>query len=201
MRPELDRILKKDELTRDDIITLLDISDPAEESALFKRAYEIKQHEVGTKVYFRGLVELSNLCIKNCFYCGIRRGNTAVTRYTMSEEEVVEAVKFAHAARYGSVVIQSGERQDEEFVSFIERLIRRVKEVSNNELGITLSLGEQPEATYRRWYAAGAHRYLLRIETSNALLYKTLHPDDHDYAARLEALRTLYRLGYQVGPA
>lgn len=199
MRPEIEKILQKDELSRADIITLLDITDPDEESALFKRAYAIKQREVGTKVYFRGLIELSNLCIKNCFYCGIRRGNAAVKRYTMSEEEVIEAAKFAHAARYGSVVIQSGERQDEEFVCFIERLVRRVKEVSNNELGITLSLGEQPAATYRRWYAAGAHRYLLRIETSNAALYKTLHPDDHDYEARLEALRTLYRLGYQVG--
>lgn len=199
MRSEIENILKKDELDRDDLIAILDIDDPAEESALFKRAYAVKRQYVGTKVYFRGLIELSNVCVKNCFYCGIRRGNGAVKRYTLTEEEVLEAVKFAHAARYGSVVIQSGERQDEEFVCFIERLVTRIKEISNNELGITLSLGEQSEAAYRRWYAAGAHRYLLRIETSNAALYKTLHPDDHDFEARLEALRTLYKLGYQVG--
>ena len=199
MRPDIERILRQDELSRDDLIALLEISDPDEESALFRRAYAVKQQYVGTKVYFRGLIELSNLCVKNCFYCGIRRGNAAVKRYTLTEEEVLEAVKFAHAARYGSVVIQSGERQDEEFVCFIERLVKRVKEISNNELGITLSLGEQTESTYRRWYAAGAHRYLLRIETSNAALYKTLHPDDHDFEARLESLRTLYKLGYQVG--
>jgi len=199
MRPDIERILAKDELGRDDLVALLDISDPDEESALFRRAYEVKRQHVGTKVYFRGLIELSNLCVKNCFYCGIRRDNRAVKRYTLTEEEVLDAVRFAHAARYGSVVIQSGERQDEEFVSFIERLVKRVKEVSHNELGITLSLGEQSESTYRRWFDAGAHRYLLRIETSNATLYKTLHPVDHDYEARLEALRTLYRIGYQVG--
>ncbi|HSA34143.1 MAG TPA: [FeFe] hydrogenase H-cluster radical SAM maturase HydE [bacterium] len=199
MRPALDPILKKDELTRDDIITLLDIDDPAEESALFERAYEVKQRHVGTKVYFRGLIELSNICVKNCFYCGIRRGNRAVDRYALSEEEVLEAARFAVTARYGSVVIQSGERQDDEFICYIERLVGKVKEISDGKLGITLSLGEQSEATYRRWYAAGAHRYLLRIETSNAALYKTLHPDDHSFEARVEALRTLYRLGYQVG--
>ncbi len=199
MRFELGTILARNELTRDDIITLLDLADPDEEAALFKRAYEIKQRQIGRRVYFRGLIELSNLCVKNCFYCGIRRDNTALARYTMSEEEVVAAVMFAHRARYGSIVIQSGEQQNEDFVCFIERLIRRAKGISHNELGITLSLGEQSEETYRRWFVAGAHRYLLRIETSNPALYKTLHPDNHDFEVRLEALRKLYRLGYQVG--
>ena len=112
MRPELERILAKDELTREEIVFLLDIDDPAEEAALFARAYEVKRRHVGTKVYFRGLIELSNLCVKNCFYCGIRRGNASVPRYTLSEEEVLEAAAFASGAGYGSIVLQSGERQD-----------------------------------------------------------------------------------------
>ena len=199
MRTELERILKLDELERRDMVTLLDLSDPAEEALLFKRAYEIKRRHVGTRVYFRGLIELSNVCIKNCYYCGIRRGNADVARYTLSEDEVIDAATFAHRSRYGSIVIQSGERTDEGFVSFVECIVRRVRESTNNELGITLSLGEQSETTYRRWQAAGAHRYLLRIETSNPALYQTLHPKDHLFNIRLEALRTLYRLGYQVG--
>ncbi len=199
MRTELERILTLDELDRRDIVTLLDLSDPAEEALLFKRAYEIKRQQVGTRVYFRGLIELSNVCVKNCYYCGIRRGNLDVDRYTLNEEEVIDAAKFAHRSRYGSIVIQSGERTDDRFVEFVERIVQRVRDATNQELGITLSLGEQSEATYRRWQAAGAHRYLLRIETSNPALYRTLHPEDHDFKVRLEALRTLYRLGYQVG--
>lgn len=199
MRPELERILVKDELTREEIAFLLDIDDPAEEAALFARAYEVKRRHVGTKVYFRGLIELSNLCVKNCFYCGIRRGNASVPRYTLSEEEVLEAAAFARGSRYGSIVLQSGERQDGGFVDWVERLVRLIKEASNGELGITLSLGEQTEETYRRWFEAGAHRYLLRIETSNPALYRSLHPEDHDFDARIEALRALGRLGYQVG--
>ncbi len=199
MQTELARILEQDVLTRRDRVTLLDLSDPAEEALLFRRAYEIKRQQVGARVYFRGLLELSNVCIKNCYYCGIRRGNVEVDRYTLSEEEVIDAARFAHRARYGSIVIQSGERTDEGFIAFVERLILRVRETTHHELGITLSLGEQSEATYRRWQAAGAHRYLLRIETSNPALYQTLHPADHDFSIRVEALRTLYRLGYQVG--
>ena len=199
MQTELKRILGQDEWSRHDIVTLLDLADPADEALLFQRAYEIKRQHVGTRVYFRGLIELSNICIKNCHYCGIRRANPDVERYTLSEEEVLEAAAFAHRSRYGSIVIQSGERIDEGFIAFVERLVRRVRETTNNELGITLSLGEQTETTYRRWQAAGAHRYLLRIETSNPALYQTLHPQDHSFRVRLEALRTLYRLGYQVG--
>lgn len=199
MRNEIAMIFEKETLCRDDLITLLDITDAEEEAALFRRAYEVKKHYVGTKVYFRGLIELSNICTKNCFYCGIRRDNRAIKRYTLNEEEVLEAARFAHAARYGSVVLQSGERQDEEFVCFIERIVRRIKEMSRNELGITLSLGEQSEETYRRWFEAGAHRYLLRIETSNPDLYRRLHPLDHDYDTRRTALQTLCRIGYQVG--
>lgn len=199
MRPELERILAKDELTREEIVFLLDIDDPAGEAALFARAYEVKRRHVGTKVYFRGLIELSNLCVKNCFYCGIRRGNASVPRYTLSEEEVLEAAAFARGSGYGSIVLQSGERQDGEFVDWVERLVRLIKEASNGELGITLSLGEQTEEIYRRWFEAGAHRYLLRIETSNPALYRSLHPEDHDFETRLGALESLRRLGYQVG--
>jgi len=186
-------------LNRDDIIALLETDDEATEQELFARAYELKLQTVGRKVYFRGIIEFSNVCTKNCFYCGIRRDNTHVQRYTMTERQVLDAARWAWEQRYGSIVMQSGERSDPAFVDMVERLLRGIKELSNGELGITLSLGEQTADTYRRWFAAGAHRYLLRIESSNPALYASLHPEDHDWNRRLNCLHDLREAGYQVG--
>lgn len=184
---------------RAEIIRLLSITDKDELDKLFKQAYAIKLQHVGNKVYFRGIVELSNICKKNCYYCGIRSGNQNVDRFSLSKDEAVSSALWAYEQQYGSVVIQSGERDDEQFVDFIEDIVRTIRQKSNNELGITLSLGEQTEDTYKRWYAAGAHRYLLRIETSNRELYAKLHPADHDWDYRVGCIRTLKRLGYQCG--
>ena len=100
---------------------------------------------------------------------------------------------------YGSVVLQSGERQDEDYICFIEKVLQKIKVATSGKLGITLSLGEQTQETYERWFEAGAHRYLLRIETSDPVLYKRLHPEDHLFEVRRECLRTLRKVGYQVG--
>lgn len=195
----LDKILSKEEFTKKDLAYLLSIGDTHEMQQLFEKAYEIKSRYVGTTVYFRGLIELSNICEKNCFYCGIRKENRNIERYMMSEEEVLRASKEAWQWGYGSVVLQAGEISSNRYASFIEDLIHKIKELSNGELGITLSLGEQAENIYRRWYEAGAHRYLLRIETSNRELYTTLHPENHSYDRRLECLQMLGDIGYYVG--
>ena len=97
---------------------------------------------LGNKVYFRGLIELSNVCEKDCLYCGIRKSNSAVDRYNLADEEVLDAARFAYRENYGSLVVQSGEVTNETFVARIERLIVQIKELSGNKLGITLSLGE-----------------------------------------------------------
>jgi biotin synthase len=167
--------------------------------ALFKRAYEIKKREVGVKAYFRGLIELSNICEKDCYYCGIRKSNKEVKRFLMGEEEIIETAKWVYEQNYGSLVLQAGEMKSPKFTEMIERVLKAVREQTDNKLRVTLSLGEQDEATYARWLAAGAHRYLLRIETSNKDLYKRLHPEDHNIDVRLEALGALRRTGYQVG--
>ncbi|MCF7849184.1 MAG: [FeFe] hydrogenase H-cluster radical SAM maturase HydE, partial [Kiritimatiellales bacterium] len=122
-----------------------------------------------------------------------------VERFQMDENEIFKEALWAYEAEYGSCVIQSGERQDETYISMIERVVARVKEATKGELGITLSLGEQTEETYRRWREAGAHRYLLRIETTNPDLYATIHPVDHSLEVRKECLAALRRTGYQVG--
>jgi len=152
-------------------------------------------------VFFRGLIELSNSCSKNCYYCGIRRGNKNVTRYSVTDDEVLEAVDYALDHNFGSVVMQSGERSDKRFVARVSSLLRKIKEISGGKLGITLSMGEQTEDTYRDWFESGAHRYLLRIETSNRELYYRLHPNNknHDYDTRLNALKILRSTGYNVG--
>lgn len=184
---------------RDELIRMLSITDPMELSSLFEQAYEVKKRHVGTTVYFRGLIELSNICTKNCYYCGIRSGNHNVQRYTITREEVLEEAQWCYEQRYGSIVLQAGERTDASWTDFVTGLVKDIKDLSDGKLGITLSLGEQSEDTYRRWYQAGAHRYLLRIETSDPQLYKTLHPSDHSYSDRLACLRLLKSLNYQTG--
>ncbi|MGM0601551.1 MAG: [FeFe] hydrogenase H-cluster radical SAM maturase HydE, partial [Candidatus Rifleibacteriota bacterium] len=158
-----------------------------------------KVANVGKKVWFRGIVEFSNVCTKDCLYCGIRKSNKDVDRFTIPEQEIIDSAVWAWEAQYGSAVLQSGERQDPEFVDRVERIIKEIKRRTNGELGLTLSLGEQSEETYKRWFDAGAHRYLLRIESSNPHLYEKLHPEDHSYMERRRCLESLRKVGYQVG--
>lgn len=178
---------------------MLSITDPDELKALFARAYEVKKQYIGTKVWFRGIIELSNICSKDCFYCGIRSGNDKVSRYTILPEEVIHEARWCYEQGYGSIVLQAGERSDSVWTDLITRLVSEIKQISNGELGITLSLGEQSEDVYRQWFEAGAHRYLLRVETSNPVLYKELHPADHIFEDRVKCLHSLKKAGYQVG--
>jgi len=179
------------------------------------KAYELKLKHRGPEVYFRGLIEISNICRKNCHYCGIRRGNCNVERYEMTDAQVLQEAQFALDAGYGSIAIQGGERTDSAFIERITRLIyaiRRLQPGGNpldavpqgrgsgvsasvsgeqgavNGLGITLSLGEQEREVYREWKNAGATRYLLRIEASNRELYEKLHPG---YGAAGEGMESL----------
>ena len=193
------KLIENKPVENSELATLLDISDKDEMQELFKAAYQVKLDTVGPVAYFRGIIEMSNHCVKDCYYCGIRRSNREVERYLMDEDEVVNTAMWAHAQRYGSMVLQTGERQDDEFTEMIERILLRIKDESNGELGVTLSLGEQSEDVYRTWFNAGAHRYLLRIETTNKELYSQLHPADHSFEERLECLNKLRKVGYQVG--
>ena len=193
-------------LDRDGLIAAIECKDPAFNEALRQEAFRTKLAHVGTDVYLRGLIEISNICRKNCLYCGIRRDNTACTRYELSDGEVLASATRAARMRYASVVIQGGERSDAAFVRKITRLVKAIKAIETNSeggrpLGITLSLGEQPREVYEEWFAAGAHRYLLRIETSNPELYHKIHPRDaqHSFKRRMEALEDLKAVGYQAG--
>ena len=172
-----------------------------EEETLYQEAREVKRATVGDLVYLRGLIEISNICVKDCLYCGIRRSNADTARYALSDDEILAAARFAHAHRFGSVVLQGGERSDAAFTSRITKLLHQIKELSDGRLGITLSLGEQTAEVYRQWRKAGAHRYLLRIESSNPALYARIHPSDgrHSFTVRRRCLDSLRECGYQVG--
>ncbi len=158
----------------------------------------------GDTVRLRGLIEFSNRCVSDCFYCGIRRSNRAVDRYTLKLDEIVETARWCGEKGYGSVVLQSGERRDAKFTRFISEAIRAIKAETRSAdlpqgVGITLCVGEQSADTYATWFAAGAHRYLLRMESSSPRLFAALHPENQNFAARVQCLKTLKTLGYRVG--
>ena len=197
---EVREILEKERLEKADLITLLEAKDE-EKKLLFEKAREVKLTEIGNRVHFRGLVEFSNICGKDCYYCGIRKSNKKTQRYNLRDEQILDAARFAYENSYGSFVMQAGELESPAFTLRVENLIREIKKLSKGRLGITLSLGEQSREVYERWFEAGAHRYLLRIETSNPELYQRYHPLDtlHDYARRLTCLKILQGIGYQTG--
>ncbi|MEM3372987.1 MAG: [FeFe] hydrogenase H-cluster radical SAM maturase HydE [Candidatus Anstonellales archaeon] len=203
------KLLKSDKIQKDEIKealkTLLAINKEYQKKLLIKEAEKTMNYYVGNNVYFRGIIEFSNYCIKDCYYCGIRKSNRNVKRYLMKYEDILECARFAASKGYGSLVLQSGEIQTKKFIDYVIKLItdikKKTKKYQKNGLGITLSIGEQSKKVYEELFQAGAHRYLLRIETSSKSLYKKLHPDDekHSFENRLNCLKYLKEIGYQVG--
>jgi biotin synthase len=166
--------------------------------ALWRRANEARAVAVGEEVHLRGLVEISNHCARLCHYCGLRAANRALTRYRMTADEVLECVRAAIRFGYGTVVLQAGEDPGLTRESVVE-LVRRIK--SECALAVTLSLGERSIDDLRAWREAGADRYLLRFETSNPALFARIHPPfgNRSPVDRIELLRELRRLGYEIG--
>lgn len=197
------RFMKTDKtaMGRDEILFWLKEEDPSRLAELWRRADEVRRENVGEEVHLRGLIELSNICRRNCLYCGIRAGRSDVSRYRMTREEVFESAGMAADFSYGTVVLQAGE----DFgitPEFIAELVRGIKERFG--LAVTLSLGEHPEEVWRLWRDAGADRYLIRFETSNKRLFEVIHPrvsvsDVSGAEGRVHSLKTLRRLGYEIG--
>ena len=182
------------------LVFLLSLERREDLEALFAAAYDVKCRFIGRNVSLRGLIEMGNICSKDCYYCGIRRSNCKVSRFQLTPDDVVAMAMEAYHARYGSIAIQSGEIESDAHTAMITEILRKISAATNGGLGITLSLGEQTEDVYRQWFEAGAHRYLLRIEEANEARYRALHPaEGHDYHRRSACLDTLRRIGYQVG--
>ncbi len=190
--------------SRDILAGFLRETDPEIIEAVRQAAEETVLEYCGNKVYYRGLVEFSNICALDCRYCGIRRSNTKVKRYSVTEDDIVSAARWCAQVHYGSMVLQSGERHDEQFISLVERVVRRIKKetvssVLPEGLGITLCVGEHTKETFARFREAGAHRYLLRIESTNEDLFRAIHPDEQTLESRMRCLDYLRETGFQVG--
>jgi len=170
---------------------------PALRKAASARAYAVRKRIYGNQVYLRGLIEFTNFCRNDCYYCGIRAGNTKVQRYRLTEAEILAAGHHGYELGFRTVVLQGGEDPgfgDDDLARVVEKL-----KAAHPDCAVTLSCGERPFETYRRWKEAGADRYLLRHESADPAHYAKLHPARQKLSERLECLHMLRQLGYQVG--
>jgi biotin synthase len=184
-------------LDRTQILHWLTETDTEALEELWQKADCVRKDHVGDEVHLRGLIEISNHCLRQCHYCGLRAGNRDITRYRMTADEIVVCAKQAQSFGYGTVVLQAGE--DEGLtLDFVAQTIRRIK--SEADVAVTLSLGERTQDELHAWREAGADRYLLRFETSNSELFSRMHPPRaENRPSRMELLRHLAPLGYEVG--
>jgi len=185
------------ELNSGRIEQLLRSEDRAELDQLYTEADRVRGESVGDEVHLRGLIEISNHCTRHCVYCGLRAPNTKIPRYRMSHDEVLASARMALEFGYGTVVLQAGE-DPEWSADDVTELVKSIK--SETGLAVTLSLGERDPEEYQDWRDAGADRVLLRFETSDPVLFKKIHPRRADhFVDRVELLRTLRSMGYEIG--
>lgn len=184
-------------MDKSEILSWLRETNPRRLETLWQRADETRRRHVGGAIHLRGLVEISSHCARQCAYCGLHVGNTALTRYRMEAAEIVAAAQQAVAFGYGTVVMQAGEDYGIK-VDWLSAIIRQIKR--ETPLAITLSLGERTDAELKEWRGAGADRYLLRFETSDRALFDRIHPPlGNRPCDRIALLRRLRELGYEVG--
>ena len=164
---------------------------------LFALAQETAQKSFGRQIFVRGLIEFTNYCENDCYYCGIRRSNKNAARYRLTQEEILECCRAGYGLGFRTFVLQGGEDyfySDED----IAAIVRAIK-AQHPDCAVTLSIGERTRKTYALWKQAGADRYLLRHETADFAHYAKLHPAELSAANRQQCLYTLKELGYQAG--
>jgi len=183
-------------LSKKELIDYLSTTSKEKIQYLFNEANKLCERLYGNKVHFRGIIEFSNICQKNCLYCGLRK-DFEIDRYQMTKDEILHCAEFCYKKGYGSLVLQSAELETKKRMEFLFEVISTIKKRFN--LGMTLSLGELSKEALKELFKCGAHRYLLRIETSNEKLYNKIHPQDHSFQNRLNTLENLKSIGYQVG--
>jgi biotin synthase len=188
-------ILNKENLSKQEIVYLLSLTDEFKIKLLFAKADEARKKHCGDEVHLRGIVEFSNHCNQHCLYCGLRLHNNNLTRYRMRKDEILNTARFIFKAGIRTIVLQSGEDSFYD-CDDIEAIIREIKK--EFDVAITLSLGERSFEEYKIWKAAGADRYLLKHETANPKLYSIYHQGD-ELENRLNNLRFLKSIGYQTG--
>lgn len=190
------------EITHKEIINIFQNSNESTWHELLDKAQQCRRKNIGSEVYLRGLIEFSNFCECNCLYCGLRKDNRHISRYLLSREQILEIARHAYAQGFHSLALQAGEVSGKKHFHFILDIVTAIKDISQGSkgsLGITLSIGELSYQQYKKLWEAGAHRYLLRIESSDPQLFARIHPPQQSYTKRLECLDALKDIGYQVG--
>ena len=167
------------------------------DSVLFQEAVRTRREHYGTDVYIRGLIEFSNYCKNNCYYCGIRRDNSGLARYRLTAAQILACCYEGYNLGFRTFVLQSGEdpHYSDEAVCEIIRAIKK----GYPDCAVTLSIGEKPFDSYKAFFDAGADRYLLRHETADDEHYRMLHPQSMSLGYRKECLWNLKKIGYQTG--
>ncbi len=191
----IDRISNDHSAEKKDILTIL--QDDSQDIYLFEKADKIRKQIYGIDVYLRGLIEISNYCKNNCLYCGIRRDNRKITRYRLTEQEILLCCDIGYELGFRTFVLQGGEDiyfNDE----FLCNIIQKIK-TKYPDCAVTLSLGERSEESYKSLFSAGADRYLLRHETASKSHYEKLHPIEMSFDNRIKCLKTLKKIGFQTG--
>lgn len=189
------RLAQNNNLTDEEFTELLQTNEYDEK--LFSLADSVRRKIYGEEVYIRGLIEFTNYCKNNCYYCGIRCGNNNASRYRMTFDEILSTCESGYKSGFRTFVLQGGE--DAYFTD--ERICEIVSAIRNKypDCAITLSIGEKSRESYQAYFDAGANRYLLRHETASAVLYGKLHPGEMDLGNRMRCLHDLKDIGYQVG--
>ena len=192
----VDDLLEDHRLSGEKLKVLLDHREEVRQT-LAREASSLTDRVFHRKIYVRGLIELSNICKNNCYYCGIRRGNHNLHRYRLSQEEILQAVKLGTDMGFKTFVLQGGEDPllDDDF--YLD-LVRKIKGI-NPQAALTLSIGERSYQSYEKLKKAGANRFLLRHETKNKKHYRKLHPKEMSLENRIQCLYDLKELGYQTG--
>ncbi len=193
-----EKLIRDHTLAREEHARLLEASgDPEVRSRLSREAVRLRKLYYGDKVFTRGLIEFTNYCKNNCYYCGIRCQNPHAKRYRLSREEILDCCENGYGLGFRTFVLQGGE--DPFFTD--ERMTEIIREIKTRypDCALTLSIGERSFESYRRFREAGADRYLLRHETADEAHYRKLHPENLTLANRKRCLRDLKALGYQVG--
>lgn len=193
----VDRLRQERNLRPEELHRLLTGCDDRTLDYINRQAREVSRQHFGNRIYIRGLIEISNCCRNNCYYCGIRKGNPHVKRYRLSDETILACCRQGYGLGFRTFVLQGGE--DPAFTDQrMEQLIAAIRH-EFPDCAITLSVGERPREVYERFFRAGANRYLLRHETHNAEHYRRLHPQEMSLNHRLQCLSDLKEIGYQTG--
>ena len=197
MKDLIDRLETENILTHDEFVSLLENRTQQDEEYAANKARSIATKFFGNKIFLRGLIEFTNYCKNDCFYCGIRCSNNQADRYRLSLEEIMSCCENGYKLGFRTFVLQGGEDPfyTDERMTQIIRSIR----AAYPDCAITLSIGEKSEESYRAYFAAGADRYLLRHETATDAHYRKLHPENLSLENRKNCLYTLKKIGFQTG--